>query len=484
MEAKKPFYLTTTIPYVNAAPHIGFALEIVQADTIARYRRLMGHDVFFNFGSDEHGQKIYQKAMENNQTPQAYVDEYATKFSALKEQLNLTYDAFVRTTDAHHKGAAQEMWRRCLVNIGPEGPDIYKKKYKGLYCVGDEAFIKENDLVDGKCPNHPNMTPIEIEEENYFFRLSRYQEYVLEYLSHEDVIIPDWRRQEAINFVQKGLEDFSISRVKEKMSWGVPVPDDDEQVMYVWFDALTNYISTLGWPEDAKGNFKKFWQEGDTLQLAGKDQVRFQSIMWQAMLKSAELKPTGQVFYHGFITSGGQKMSKSLGNVIDPLQIVEEYGTDALRYFLLRHIHPTEDSDFTMERFKDAYNADLANGLGNLVARVMTLAETHLQEPITTNDVVIEDLSIAEAIKVFDLQLYTSLIQLAVSNLDQEIQLKQPFKVVKTDKELGVSMIKEMVIKVFELGKILEPIMPETASKIITGVKANKKPDNLFPRKE
>src|SRR3989344_6067109 len=372
----KAFYLTTTLPYVNAEPHIGFAFELVTADIIARYRKLLGEEVFFNTGTDEHGLKIFRKAQEEGKEPQAYTDEYAAKFKQLKEKLGLSDDLhFIRTTEPRHVAAAQEMWRRCLAK-----GDIYKKRYRSLYCVGDEAFIKETELVDGKCPNHPTIAPIEIEEENYFFKLSVYQEKLLAYLSQEGVILPEWRRQEAINFVKQGLDDFSISRVKEKMPWGVAVPDDDSQIMYVWFDALTNYISTLGWPEDKEGNFKKFWEEGETVQLAGKDQIRFQSIMWQAMLMSAGLPTTKKVVYHGFITSGGAKMSKSLGNVIDPIAIVDEYGVDALRYFLARHVHPFDDSDFTMERFKEAYNADLANGIGNLVARILTMSSQYLTE--------------------------------------------------------------------------------------------------------
>ena len=377
MSDKKPFYLTTTLPYVNAAPHIGFALEIVQADIIARYKRLTGAEVFFTTGTDEHGQKIFQKAKEEGQEVQAYVDHYAGQFEKLKESLNLSYDAFVRTTSPGHIEAAQELWRLCAA-----AGDIYKKKYKGLYCVGDEAFLKESELVDGTCPNHPTMRPIEIEEENYFFKLSAYQDKLLAYLSSPEVVLPDWRREEAIIFIKQGLEDFSISREKARMSWGVPVPGDESQVMYVWFDALTNYISTLGWPSDKEGKFKKFWQEGEVVQVAGKDQVRFQSIMWQAMLMSASIKNTDKVVYHGFINSGGHKMSKSLGNVVDPYALVEEYGTDALRYFLARHIHPFDDSDFTIERFKETYNANLANGLGNLVARIMQLSQTHLVEPV------------------------------------------------------------------------------------------------------
>jgi methionyl-tRNA synthetase len=343
----KNFYLTTTLPYVNADPHIGFALECVQADAIVRYRRLIGDTVFFSTGTDEHGQKIFQKAKEEGRDVQEYVDHFAGQFKRLGRALNLSYDAFIRTTDERHVLAAQELWKRCEA-----AGDIYKKKYKGLYCVGDEAYVKEADLVNGKCPNHPTMEPIEIEEENYFFRLSAYQEKILKYLDQPGVIVPEWRRTEAINFVQGGLEDFSISREASRMSWGIPVAGDDTQVMYVWFDALTNYISTLGWPEDGEGLYKTFWQDRETLQVAGKDQVRFQSVMWQAMLMSGGLTTTDRVFYHGFITSGGQKMSKSLGNVIEPYAIVDEYGTDALRYFLLRHIHPVDDSDFTMERLK------------------------------------------------------------------------------------------------------------------------------------
>ncbi|MBI5457553.1 methionine--tRNA ligase [Candidatus Kaiserbacteria bacterium] len=482
MNARRSFYLTTTLPYVNAEPHIGFALEMVQADIVARYRRLVGDDVFFNTGTDEHGQKIFQKAKEEGRDVQEYVDHFAGEFKKLRGALDLSYDAFIRTTDVHHVAAAQELWRRCE-NAG----DIYKKKYKGLYCVGDEAFVKETELVDGKCPNHPTMDLVEIEEENYFFKLSRYQDKLLTYLGTEGVVIPEWRRFEALNFVKQGLEDFSVSRVKEKMSWGIPVPGDDTQVMYVWFDALTNYVSTLGWPEDTDGNFAKFWTNGTTLQLAGKDQVRFQSIMWQAMLMSAELPTTKQVLYHGFITSGGQKMSKSVGNVIDPLAIVKEYGTDALRYFLARHVHPFEDSDFTMEKFKEIYNANLANGLGNLAARVMQLAETNLDKPVFTDKAMFVfkySPVVEEAMRGYDLNTVTNNIWGAVSGIDEAIQKDQPFKIVKEDKKRGAEMITDLVKQLAWIAKAIEPFMPETSRKILEAVFANKKPENLFPRKE
>lgn len=476
----KPLYLTTTLPYVNAEPHIGFALEVVQADIIARYRRLCGDEVFFNTGTDEHGQKIYQRATEEGKDPQAYTDEYAAKFRALKEPLGLSDDIhFIRTTDVHHKAAAQEIWRRCLAK-----GDIYKKKYKGLYCVGDEMFLKETDLVNGRCPNHPTMEPQEIEEENYFFKLSNYQKQLEAYLSREGVIVPEWRRQEALNFVKAGLEDFSISREKSRLSWGVPVPDDESQVMYVWFDALTNYISTLGWPEDMEGNFKKFWEGGDVLQLAGKDQVRFQSIMWQAMLMSAEIKNTDQVFYHGFITSGGQKMSKSLGNVIDPLAVQKEYGTDALRYFLARHVHPFEDSDFTMERFKEAYNADLANGVGNLTARILTLAEKYLPAPIARPDAVGFPKEYTSALENCEFNKALDFVWEEIQRLDKKIVDTEPFKLVKTDEEKGRALLSELATELYVIVRMLNPFMPHTNKAIKDAILANKKPENLFPRKE
>ncbi|MCR4325354.1 MAG: methionine--tRNA ligase [Patescibacteria group bacterium] len=490
--AQRAFYLTTTLPYVNADPHIGFALELVQADIIARYRRLSGDDVFFNTGVDEHGLKIYRKAQEEGKDPQKYVDGYAKKFKSLKKTLELSDDLhFIRTTDEHHVKAAQEIWRKCRANIGPDGPDIYKKKYKGLYCVGDEAFVKESELVEGRCPNHPTMEPIEIEEENYFFRLSRYSEKLLAYLSREGVVVPEWRRKEAINFVGSGLEDFSISRVKEKMPWGVAVPDDDSQVMYVWFDALTNYISTLGWPSSAKATegkpaedlFEKFWVNGDTLQLAGKDQIRFQSIMWQAMLMSAGLPATKQVLYHGFITSGGQKMSKSLGNVIDPLAIVEEYGADSLRYFLARHVHPFDDSDVTLERFKEAYNADLANGLGNVTARVMTLAQNNLPKPAQPDGRAFAE-EYTSALEAFDYNRATVFIWERIQELDQRITETEPFKLIKTDKERALELILELALELHQVARLLKPIMPATSETIRKAISANKKPGNLFPRKE
>lgn len=480
MSDKKARYITTTLPYVNADPHIGFGLEVIQADTLARYWRLMGHEVFFSTGTDEHGQKIAQKADEAGRDRQEYVDHYANEFNKLKEALNLSYDNFIRTTGSDHKAAAQEIWKRCVA-----AGDIYKKTYNGLYCVGCELFYKESELEEGKrCPIH--LKDVEaVEEENYFFKLSNYQAYLEEYLSQPSVVVPEWRREEAINFVKSGLEDFSISRQKSRMDWGIPVPGDDEHVMYVWFDALTNYISTLGWPEDAKGNFQKFWTDGETLQLAGKDQVRFQSIMWQAMLKSAGVKATDTVFYHGFINSGGQKMSKSLGNVISPYELVDRYGTDATRYILLRHVHPVDDSDLTWEKMDEYYTAHLVNGLGNVTARVMKMAETHLTNPIAVADILEPtDEQIARKLDRAEFQAALDDVFALIAKIDERITVEEPFKLVKVDAAAGQRIITGLVEELASVANLLKPFLPQTTEIIMTAIAENKKPDNLFRRLE
>jgi methionyl-tRNA synthetase len=484
---KKPRYITTTLPYVNSDPHIGFAYEIVNADALARYWRLMGQKVFFNTGTDEHGQKIAEKADANGESRQAYVDHYAGEFSRLKTGLDLSYDAFIRTTDAKHVAAAQEIWRRCAAS-----GDIYKKKYSGHYCVGCELFYKETELLPGfVCPIHTKPCAV-IEEENYFFRLSNYQQYLEEYLRRPGVIEPEWRRQEALTFVQQGLEDFSISREKSRLDWGIPVPDDAEQVMYVWFDALTNYISTLDWPDES-GDFGTFWRDGDVMQVGGKDQVRFQSIMWQAMLKSAGVKATDKVVYHGFINSGGQKMSKSLGNVISPYELIEKYGTDATRYLLLRHVHPFDDSDVTWEKLDEWYTANLVNGLGNLVARVMKMAETHLESPVvfehvdytqtypTLNDGYCD---VQEAINGVWLDNFNSTPFIGINGVDSYIQETEPYKLIKQNPSEAKIIISNCVRYLAAIAERLTPFMPVTSNQILDAIAQNKKPDNLFGRLE
>ena len=301
----KKFYITTTLPYVNAEPHLGFAMEIVQADIIARYHRFLGEDIIFNTGTDEHGIKIYRAALAEKKDPQNYVDEYAAKFDALKEALNLSYTNFLRTSSPQHKKAAQEFWKRCLTN-----GDIYKKSYKIKYCVGCEMEKTESELENEKCPIHPNLEIEIIEEENYFFKFSKYQQQLSDlYAKNPEFVLPDYRLKEITEFVSSGLQDFSISRLKEKLPWGVEVPNDPDHVFYVWFDALVCYISTLGWPDDEK-TFNEFWP---VVQMAGKDNLRQQAAMWQAMLMSAGLSNSKQIIIHGFITNTGQKMSKSMG---------------------------------------------------------------------------------------------------------------------------------------------------------------------------
>lgn len=474
----KPLYVTTTIPYVNADPHIGFALEIVQADVLSRCGRLSGRDVFFSTGSDEHGQKLWEKANEQGEDVQAYVNRYARAVMRLKEMLNLSYDAFVRTTDERHKRAAQELWKRCAAS-----EDIYKKSYEGLYCVGCEKFLSKKDLdAEGRCPLHPHQKPALLQEENYFFRLSKYQAFLETYLSQPHAIVPEHRRHEALEFVRGGLEDFSISRERKRLPWGVPVPEDDDQIMYVWFDALTNYISTLGWPEDSEGLFQKFWANGETVQLAGKDQIRFQSIMWQAILASAGIANTHQVFYHGFITSGGQRMSKSLGNVISPSKLVERYGVDATRYMLLRHVHPVEDTDITFDRLDVWYEAHLVNGLGNLASRILQMSSQYLDSPVPVEG--INDMpEVQRHIEHYKFNEALDTIWNHIAFLDSQIQQHQPFKLIKDNPLEARKQVAFLVQELYRIAVALVPCMPETSAKIQEAVRANRKPEPLFPRK-
>lgn len=471
------FYITTTLPYVNADPHLGFALETIQADVIARYHRLIGDNVVFNTGTDEHGLKIYKNALKEKKNPQTYADENASKFEKLKKALNLSYTNFIRTTDPHHIKAAQEFWLRCEKN-----GDIYKEKYKIKYCVGCELEKTESELAGGRCPIHPNLELEIIEEENYFFKFSKYQQPLLGfYEKYPDFVVPDFRFNEIKEFIKRELTDFSISRLKDKMPWGVPVPNDENQVMYVWFDALINYISTLGWPENEK-KFEEFWgtkEKLNAVQIAGKDNLRQQSAMWQAMLMSAGLPNSRQIIIHGFITSNGQKMSKSLGNVIDPLEIVEKYGTDALRYWLTSQFNPFEDADFTWEKFNKTYNADLANGLGNLVSRVAKLCEKNdlevkdYQTKLNTEvDKLLKDYKFNEAL---------DLIWKKITKADKIINDQKPWEL---DKEEANKVLEPLVEKIQEIAFNLQPFLPETAEKILNQFKGPKikSQSPLFPR--
>ncbi|MEA2701746.1 MAG: methionyl-tRNA synthetase [Candidatus Parcubacteria bacterium] len=470
-------YFTTTLPYVNADPHLGTALEFVEADVLARAARLRGEEVFFNTGTDEHGTKILQKAQETGKDPQAYVDEYAARFKAFVDRLNISYSAFTRTTSPGHKAAAQAFWKRC-----EQAGDIYKAMYEVKYCIGCELEKTDSELDNGRCVIHPHLEIQLIKEENYYFRFSKYQEPLLKlYAARPDFVVPDVRMNEIRSFVERGLKDFSISRRKEKLPWGVPVPGDDEHVMYVWFDALVNYISVINWPRE-EGGFQKWWPG---IQLAGKDNLRQQSAMWQAMLMSAGVAPSRQIFIHGFINSGGQKMSKSLGNVIDPVALADTYGVDAVRYLVLRHVHPFEDSDVTEEGLREAYTANLVNGLGNLVARVMKLAEEHLPGPVVLTD---EDMSVEDAffkkVEAYRFNEAMDLIFEHIGKGDEYMTSTEPYKKIKdqSTKAEALADIEKLVRHLAKVAAHLAPAMPATSEAILTTVRENKKPENLFPR--
>jgi methionyl-tRNA synthetase len=486
--SNKNFYITTTLPYINSDPHIGFAAEIIKADVIARYQTQRGAKVFFNTGTDEHGLKIYQKAQAAGVPVQEYCDMYSEKFRPLKEKLNLSYTNFIRTTDENHVKAAQEFWRRCEAN-----GDIYKKNYSVKYCVGCEMEKTDSDLVNGRCPLHPNAELEIINEENYFFRFSKYQAKLLAlYESKKDFVLPSHRLKEVKNFIESGLQDFSVSRLKEKMPHGIAVPGDDTQVMYVWFDALVNYISCLGWPEteaDSEGNYKKYWPG---LQVCGKDNLRPQSAMWQAMLMSAGLPSSEQILVFGFLTINGQKISKSTGNSIDPYELADKYGSDAVRYYLLSEMSPFEDGDYSEEKFQLRYNADLANGIGNLSARVSNLLEkneietgfkVNLESELFLNTdkvnvAVLFEKAMAEYQFNDALQIIWNMIKLC----DEHLSKTTPWKL--TDKKEIAEILKPLAQNILNIAYLIEPFIPESSKKIQAQFSALniKKGDILFPR--
>ena len=475
MADKKTFYITTTLPYVNAEPHIGFAMEIVQADIIARWKKSQGYEVFFNTGTDEHGQKVFNVAEKEGKDTQAYTDELAEKFKNLKNLLGLSEDLhFIRTTEERHKKAAQEMWQRCL-----DAGYIDKKQYKIKYCVGCELEKTDHELEHGKCKIHPNLELETHEEENYFFKFSVFGDKLKKLYAKDLKVTPDHRLNEIRALIDRGLEDFSISRLKKKLSWGVPVPNDPEHVMYVWFDALVSYISTLGWPSDME-TFNKFWRDGTPTQFAGKDQVRQQAAMWQAMLMAADLPPTREIVIHGFLNFGGQKMSKSLGNVVSPQDIIHEFGIEALRYFVAREFNQFEDTDISMEQLKESYNADLANGIGNLTARIMKLAGTYLDlsQPSPSQGEGKGKGEVYDALEHFEIQKAINHIWSEIGELDALIQEEKPW--VSKD----VKVISSIVSKLAHIAYSLAPFMPETSEKILNAIKNNKLETNLFPRKD
>jgi len=466
----KKFYITTSIPYANATPHIGFALEIIQADVLARYHKSLGEKVFYLTGTDEHGIKIKKAAEKAKKPPQEFVDEIADKFKELARVLNISNDDFIRTTDEkRHKPAIEKIWKKL-----EEAGDIYKKKYKGYYCAGCEAFVTEKDLVNGECPNHKKKPEL-IEEENYFFKLSKYLPEIKKRIEKNEIrIIPEARKNEVLGYIKTGIEDTSFSRSKKKY-WGFEVPGDKDQIIYVWGDALPNYISAIGYEKETK-QFKELWPVD--VHCIGKDILKFHAIIWPAMLLSLKLSLPKTIFVHGFISVGGQKMSKSIGNVVDPFDLVKKYGVDAVRYYLLREISPMEDGDFTFEKFEARYNSDLASGLGNLVARVNAMAKKQKVKP----GISIEDKELKKqinktkdnykkALGKFKFNESLKSIWELISFCDKHIEKNRPWegenKVVLSD----------LLLTIEEIAELLEPLLTKTSKSIKVG-----KTKLLFPR--
>jgi len=468
------FYITTSIAYTNAPPHIGFALEILQADVLARYHRFLGEDVFFLTGTDEHGAKVAKAAKEEGKNPKEFVDEISAQFKALKKVLNLANNDFIRTTDKkRHWPAVRKVWLKLK-----ENGDIYKKKYKGLYCSGCEAFITKKDLADGKCVVH-HIKPEIVEEANYFFRLSQYSEKIKKVISQDKIkIIPETRKKEMLNFVKQELEDISFSRPRKDLEWGIPVPDDKSQTIYVWCDALINYISAIGYLNKEE-NFKKYWPAD--VHCIGKDIQKFHCLIWPGILLSLKLPLPKAAFVHGFITVGGQKISKSLGNVIDPFALVKKYGTDAVRYFLLREIPPTEDGDFTYEKFESRYNADLAKGLGNLAARVLKLAKSPAPQKCSDSKIrAIIDKTWKhwrKSLEEFKFNETLVTVWNLISFCDKYIEKEKIWEKSKNQQ----TKIKNLLFTIKNIARLLQPFLPETSEKILSQLKT-KQSKILFPK--
>lgn len=511
------FYITTPIFYANARLHMGHTYTLVLADILARYHRAQGDQTFFLTGADEHGEKIARAARGEGVGPQAFVNDKAASFKKLLQELSISNDAFIRTSDqdAHWPGA-MKLWR-ALVRSG----DIYKGSYKGLYCVGCEAFVTEKELVNGKCPLH-DAVPDTIEEENYFFKLSRYSAELKRSLEDGSfAIVPASRAHEMRALIGEGLSDVSISRPLGAIPWGIPVPDDPTQVMYVWCDALASYLSTLGYGGPDEKNFETFWPAD--VQILGKDIVRFHAILWPALLLAAGVALPKELLVHGFVTSGGKKMSKTIGNVLLPEDFLSEYGVDALRYYLAREVSPTEDWDLTREKFKEVYNANLANGLGNLVSRTLKMAEQYFGgkvsggaasvPPIHTHAVVAEALGELAGLNIpylivndilpryhshmraHEIHKAADAIWELIGYLDQFITDYEPFKLIKTDKETTEKVLWGLLYGLRTVSDMLVPFLPETAKKVaeLVGMSesggaisfASKAPtEPLFKRKE
>jgi methionyl-tRNA synthetase len=474
------FYVTTSIPYVNSEPHIGFAMELVQADAIARYIRQNKTPTLFATGTDEHGGKIAEKAAAAKLTPQEFADRISQSFRAVLPMLNISNDRFIRTTDPGHEQRAQLIWK----NLSQY---IYKGRYSGWYCTGDEAFFSESVVKENKgiCPAH-NRPYEKIQEENYFFKLSAFTPQVKRAIETNQLyIIPQSRKREILALINEGLDDISVSRPKEKIAWGIPVPGDTTQVMYVWFEALMNYITVLGYPEHA--DFKKFWPAN--VQVIGKDILRFHAAIWPAMLLALKLPLPKTLYVHGFVTVGGKKMSKSIGNVISPKEIIDKFGTDAFRYFFLRHIPSYEDGDFTLERLEAAYNNELADQLGNAVSRTATLITRYQKGVIGVIPDADHDVGpYQQALEQCRFDKALDEVWEQVKGLNKYIEESKPWVIAKTNEEEHLrEVLAYQVGSLLEIASLLLPFMPETAGKIQayfgSGV-LKEVPPPLFPKHE
>ncbi len=483
----KKVFISTSIPYVNAAPHLGHALEFIESDVLARHHRALGDEVFFLSGSDENSLKNVRSAEKLGIPVQELVDINFKKFYELKESLNISFDDFIRTTEERHFKGAQKLWSACE-------KDIYKKKYSGLYCVGCEEFYKEDELVNGLCPDHM-VKPELIEEENYFFKLAQYQEKIKELIETDTVkIIPESRKNEVLSFINSGLQDFCISRTSERAKgWGIDVPNDSSQKIWVWFDALSNYINALGYGSNDESKFNEFWQNNEfKMHVLGKGIVRFHSVYWLAMLLSSGISLPKTLFVHGYLTVDGQKMSKSIGNVIDPNELAKKYGSEGVRYFLLREIPATGDGDFSYEKLEKRYNSDLASGLGNLFSRALAMVikagldkgfEVKPNSLFIDKNKEVED-KVVENFIQFN-ETLTDIWEL-VSFCDKYIENEKPWEI--TDVEKQKEIFSNLLYSLSNISKMIEPFLPLTSEKMKEqlGESNNifniKKGDSLFPR--
>jgi methionyl-tRNA synthetase len=467
------YYITTAIPYVNDLPHIGTAYGLIAADVIARYQRQQGMEVLFSAGTDENGQKIVQAAKKADKTTTEFVDWMDEAWQSTWDQLGISYDRFIRTTDKDHKKAVES-----FIKAVQASGDLYKGTYEGLYCVGCEEFKKESDLVDGHCPDHPGEKPEKLKEENYFFKLSKYQGQLLKYIEeHPEFIEPESRRNEVVEFIKRGLEDFSASRPNK--GWGIEWPEDSKQVVYVWFDALVNYLTAAGYPGEAP------WWPAD-LHIIGKDITRFHCIYWPAMLMSAGLPLPKQVFAHGFFTVEGKKISKSLGNAINPVAMAGEYGVDALRFYLMREMPFGSDGEFSHERFRQVYETELANELGNAVQRVASMVSRYLggklgQIPQASHDVGLYH----QAMQGLRLDRALDELWVHVRGVNQFIEEEKPWELAKNDHDQLEKVLQQAVADLVHIAKLLTPFIPATAARVaqtFAGGNVDSSVGILFPK--